>query len=125
MTTFDEVINLYHKHDKYKVFGHDLTCKDMKKIQIIGDRLSHGSAKGVWKYFFPNGKLHFEGKFVDGLPDGKHKYYFESGKIKREENYIMGVKTGNWKSYNELGELSLIVEYKNGENYKINGSKIK
>ena len=40
-----------HKHDKYKVFGHDLTCKDMKKIQIIGDRLSHGSAKGVWKYF--------------------------------------------------------------------------
>jgi len=84
-----------------------------------------GERHGVWKYFFPNGKLHFEGKFVDGLPDGKHKYYFESGKIKREENYIMGVKTGNWKSYNELGELSLIVEYKNGENYKINGSKIK
>jgi len=37
----------------------------------------------------------------------------------------MGVKTGNWKSYKELGELSLIVEYKNCENYKINGSKIK
>ena len=96
----------------------------------LGDHKEEGQYKdgerfGEWIYYYPNGKINFKGNFVDGLPDGKHKFYYENGKIKREEIYVMGLKIENWKFYNELGEITLTIEYKDGLDYKINGSKIK
>lgn len=39
---------------------------------------------GEWKVVFLNGKLAFEGKYIDGNPDGKHSYYFDNGKLREE-----------------------------------------
>lgn len=86
---------------------------------------SDGERKGVWKYYYPNGKINFTGKFVDGEKDGKHKYYYSSGKIKREEYYVMGIKQNRWTSYNEFGETLLTIDYKEGKEYKIDGTKLK
>ena len=37
----------------------------------------------------------------------------------------MGTKTDSWKSYNELGELIVTIHYKNGEEVKLDGTKLK
>jgi len=84
-----------------------------------------GQKSGIWKYFhLTNENLNFEGEFVDGVPNGKHKFYYENGKLQREEVYSMGIKKDLWKYYNELGELKLTVFYKNGKEYKIDGTKL-
>lgn len=84
-----------------------------------------GNKSGIWKfYFLTNDNLNFEGNYVDGEPDGKHRYYYENGKLQREEVYVMGIKSDNWKYFNELGELNLTIYYRDGKEYKINGSKL-
>lgn len=85
----------------------------------------NGERNGYWVYTYPNSKINFEGKFVEGVPDGKHKYYYDNGKLKKEEFYLMGTKTDTWKSYNELGELIITIHHKNGEEYKLDGTKLK
>jgi uncharacterized protein len=104
--------------------------KDGTWFYEMGDHIEKGSYRdgekvGDWKYFYINGKLNFEGVFVDGVANGKHKYYYDSGKLKKEEVYQMGLKSNNWKSFNELGELVLTIFYKDGKEYKIDGTKIK
>ncbi|MCC7332694.1 MAG: hypothetical protein IT232_08810 [Flavobacteriales bacterium] len=95
----------------------------------LGDHKEIGNYKnderdGLWKFYYPNNKINFEGKFVEGLPNEKHIYYFENGKLKKEEEYIMGVKSGSWRFYNELGEIVVTTHYKNGEEYKLDGTKL-
>ena len=51
--------------------------------------------------------------------------YYDNGKLKREEMYMMGTKIDTWKSYNELGELELTIYYKDGKEYKLDGTKLK
>jgi antitoxin component YwqK of YwqJK toxin-antitoxin module len=95
-----------------------------------GDHKEEGEYKdgyksGIWKYtHLTNDELHFEGNFIDGEPDGKHRYYYENGKLKREEYYTMGIKRDNWKYFNEFGELTLTVYFKDGKEYKIDGTKL-
>lgn len=85
----------------------------------------NGERNGIWNYYYPTKKQNFQGNFIDGLADGKHIYFYENGKLKKEEYYLMGTKVNTWKSYNELGELIVAVYYKNGEEYKLDGTKLK
>ena len=104
--------------------------KDGPWFYEMGDHIEEGSylddrKNGPWIYHYTNGKINFEGNFRDGEPDGKHKFYYENGKIKREEIYVMGTKSDYWKSYNELGELTLTIFFKDGKEFKIDGTKLK
>ncbi|MFN4233424.1 MAG: toxin-antitoxin system YwqK family antitoxin [Bacteroidia bacterium] len=96
----------------------------------MGDHREEGNYKsgkmeGIWKFYYDNGKLSFEGNFIDDLPDGKHKYYWPNGKLKEEGKFIMGNKDGEWKSYTEDGYLYLVIYYKNGQELKYDGVKVK
>ncbi len=86
---------------------------------------SNGRRNGIWKHFYPNGQLGFEGQFIDDNPNGKHIYYWEDGKIKDEENYIMGRKEGDWIRYNEDGTPFIIITYSNNREIRYDGIKIK
>ncbi len=65
--------------------------------------------------------MSFQGKFVDGLPNGKHIWYWENGKIKQQGNYVMGRKTGDWKKFDQNGMLIITISYKNGKEVKYDG----
>jgi antitoxin component YwqK of YwqJK toxin-antitoxin module len=54
----------------------------------------YGERNGYWEHRFPEGKVSFEGSYVDGAPQGKHKYYSEDGYLIKEENYSFGQKDG-------------------------------
>ncbi len=105
--------------------------KEGKWIYVIGDQKMEGKytldlKDGVWlSYYLEKGTLSFRGKYLQGNPDGKHEYFFPDGTIKEEQYYSEGERVRSWSKYNERGELVIVVQYKNGTPYKINGVKVK
>ena len=84
-----------------------------------------GLRDGVWKSYYPNGRLKFKGNYVQGNANGTHTYYYEDGKIKEERYYQMGFREKTWKKYDEDGTLLLSIAYKDDVEISINGIKIK
>ena len=80
---------------------------------------------GKWKSTYSNGQVLFEGSFINGIPIDQHIFYYKNGKIRETGSYSNGQKDGEWKKYNQLGEVILSIVYKNGEEYKIDGVKVK
>ncbi len=48
----------------------------------------YGEKTGLWRGFFRNGNLRYEGNFVDGKPTGKFTYYFPEGGVRAELIHI-------------------------------------
>lgn len=85
----------------------------------------NGQKDGDWKVFYRrSGKTIFEGKFVDGTPDGKHIQYHDNGRLKEEGNYVMGRKQDNWKYFDYEGTLETTIRYENDLEEKIDGLKL-
>lgn len=97
----------------------------------LGDYREEGEYKGdrregTWKHYYnSNGKLRFEGKYIDGNPDGKHVYYYPSGRVQQEGKYIMGMKEGEWDFRDEQGVSYLKITYANDVEIKIDGIKVR
>ena len=105
--------------------------KEKLWVYELGDYKEEGNYKedkrdGAWKHYYTNnGKLRFEGKYIDGNPDGKHVYYYPDGKVKEDGRYIVGRKEGDWKYYSEDGTLFLTILYKDDVEIKFDGVKVK
>ncbi|TSA35372.1 MAG: hypothetical protein D4R64_09890 [Porphyromonadaceae bacterium] len=94
-----------------------------------GDNTEKGSFKaglkdGVWKEFYANGTLKFEGGYVQGSPNGKHKLYYENAKIKEEQYYRMGQKDKTWWVFDPDGNVVISYFYANDVLIKINGIRV-
>ncbi len=76
------------------------------------------------RLFISDGKLAYEGNYIQGNPDGEHVYYYNNGKIKEIDYYVMGIAEKNWKKYDENGVLLITITYKDNREYRINGEKI-
>jgi antitoxin component YwqK of YwqJK toxin-antitoxin module len=103
--------------------------KEGKWFQDLGDDREEGTyvvglRSGLWKHYYPSGKLKFEGKFEQGAENGKHLYYFESGQIKEIGNYKFGLKEGDWFLYNQEGIQLNVITYKQGVTIKVDGEKV-
>ena len=85
----------------------------------------HRNNLQLWKQFFAEGTLKFEGTYIEGFADGKHKHNYPNGMTKQIAFYAMGNKDKKWKNYDKEGNLVTIIEYKGGKKYKIDGQKIK
>lgn len=104
--------------------------KEGEWLYQIGDQKLIGNyvmdlKDGDWKsYYINNKKISFEGRYIQGNEDGKHIYYYTNGKIKEERYYDEGIKVKSWSKYNEQGELIIVIQFKEGKEYKINGIKV-
>jgi antitoxin component YwqK of YwqJK toxin-antitoxin module len=65
---------------------------------------ANGLRTGVWKAYYPDGKLKHQITFVDGLAKGKASFYYPDGTLWEE---------GNWNEYCWVGEYRLY--YPNGQ----------
>lgn len=85
----------------------------------------YGEKDGYWEYKHANGNLAFEGNYLEGIPDGKHKYYNKEGVLIKEESFSYGKKDGKWKWYDNSGFEIMNIDYKDGNEIRINGQKVK
>lgn len=80
---------------------------------------------GEWKHYFTEtGKVRFEGKFIDGVPDGMQKFYYPNTREKQTGKYAGGLKEGEWHFFDESGFLFLTILFKNGIEIKFDGIKV-
>ena len=74
--------------------------------------------------FILNGKLLFEGEYLNGKRNGKGKEYDSlNDKLIFEGEYSNGKRNGKGKEYNNNGELIFEGEYLNGEIWYGKGKK--
>ena len=85
-----------------------------------------GMKIGLWKSIYTTtNKTKFKGEFINDIPIGKHVNYYSNGLKKEEGKYKNGEKNGEWNIYNKNGELVVTYLYKNGNEFKRDGVKIK
>ena len=100
---------------------------------------SKGLKQGAWRKFYENGRLEFEGAFLDNKPTGIFRYYYDNGSKKAliEHNVNSGrslanffhpngqimsggiyknqLKDSTWITFTESGLVSEISNYQNNE----------
>lgn len=116
-----DLINEGEYYDDYKTgkwFNH---VNDHKEEGEYKDDLKEGE----WKYYYPEDKLKYVGNFILGLENGKHKRLYIDGKVMEEGRFLMGKKQGNWKYYTSDGSVYRTVSYKDGNETKIDGVKLR
>ena len=64
---------------------------------------SNGQRHGLWKEYYYNGQLCWEGNYVNGQEHGLWKNYYYNGQPWKKGNYVNGQRHGLWKNY-EKGE---------------------
>jgi len=99
-------------------------------VYQVGDHEERGSyviglREGTWRYYYKDGTLKYEGYYTQGTPDKRHKYYHPNGAIKEEQYYAMGIRERSWKKYDPEGNLIMTISYKQNEEQRINGVRIK
>ena len=71
---------------------------------------------GKVKEYDDDGKLRFEGEYIDGKLNGKGKEY-RNDRLRFEGEYINGKLNGTGKEYDDDGRLIFEGEYLNGERH--------
>ncbi len=111
---------------------------DAKGILLYQGRFKDNIPKGVFKYyyedgkvrleltysadgkaaiatnFYPTGKKMAEGSYIETKKDGLWKYYNDLEILSAEETYVKGSPDGIWKTYYDDGKLLEERPYKNG-----------
>ncbi|GMT45229.1 MAG: hypothetical protein IEMM0006_1061 [bacterium] len=103
--------------------------KEGKWVFIVGDtrqevEYAGGQRMGWSRYYYRDGTLFFEGKFIDDLPNGEHKWYWPNGKLKESGSYSMGRKNGDWQKFDKDGNLIISITYQHGKEVKYDGVKV-
>jgi antitoxin component YwqK of YwqJK toxin-antitoxin module len=96
----------------------------------VGDHIEKGKytvglREGIWKYYDANNIVKFEGNYSQGNPDGKHVLYYDDGKVMEERYYVGGIREKSWKKYDPEGNVTITITYRNNEEYRINGVRIR
>lgn len=105
--------------------------KDGPWIYELGDYREEGEyitgeKTGLWIHYFNNtNTISYKGKYIDGIPVDKHTWYHQNGKRMLEGEYVGGLREGEWSRYDVTGLEILSIEYRDGNEFKINGRKIK
>jgi len=55
--------------------------------------------KGKIEEYYDNGKLKYEGEYLNGKPNGKGKGYYDNGKLRYEGECLYGIPNGKGKEY--------------------------
>lgn len=77
-----------------------------KENQIIEEGNYENSWKvGLWKSYYPNGKLKSEIHYEMGRPMGRYKLYYENGQLEEAGNWKRTKNTGEFKRYYPNGNL--------------------
>jgi len=66
---------------------------------------TNGLRQGLWKKYYPNGKLIYEGTFIDNKPVEKWKRYHDNGIIRAEINYSATSDSACARLFDKSGNL--------------------
>ncbi len=78
---------------------------DFKEGAVIEEGVYNNSRKeGLWKTYYPNGKLKSEITYERGRPKGAYTLYYDNGKIEEQGDWERTKNTGDFKRYYTNGK---------------------
>lgn len=93
------------KQGFWRIFGKMKKLPGYEPDQVVEEGNYESSRKqGLWKNFFPNGKMKSEIAYVNSRPSGTYKTYFENGQVEEEGSWENNRNTGGFKRYHENGQ---------------------
>lgn len=93
------------KQGFWRIFGKMKKLPGYEPEQVVEEGNYESSRKqGLWKNFFPNGKIKSEIAYVNSRPNGTYKTYFENGQIEEEGSWENNRNTGGFKRFHENGQ---------------------
>jgi len=70
---------------------------------------ANGKKQGLWKRYYPNGKLKSEINYSNDKPSGPYKTFYENGNLEEEATWTstasIGKQTGSFKRYHPNGTI--------------------
>ena len=95
------------KQGFWRIFGKMKKLPNYEPDQVVEEGNYENSRKqGLWKFFFPNGKVKSEIAYVNSRPNGIYKTYYENGQVEEEGAWKNNRNTGDFKRYYENGQVS-------------------
>ena len=70
--------------------------------------------EGVWKYYYPDGKIFAKISHLMGRPSGLNETFYEDGTLSLRGFSEEGKRVGVWTTYNPDGSIEKEEEYKDG-----------
>src|SRR6185312_216664 len=67
---------------------------------------------GLYKEFFPDGKLSFRASFKEGKPDDTCTAFYENGKLEYAEKFKDGKKEGTFIKWYPNGRMKMVIGYR-------------
>ena len=80
----------------------------------LNGRYRNGIKNGKWTWWNEDGGTNSTGSYKNGLQNGIWKYYYSNGKINFEGKFEQGLETGKHMHYYESGQMEKIGLYKFG-----------
>ncbi|MBK7668112.1 MAG: hypothetical protein IPJ32_12710 [Sphingobacteriaceae bacterium] len=125
MTDYGEDGKILTKGEYFDNLQEGIWVYETPEYKEIG-KYTNDEQDSTWRsYYMPKGKPRFEGKFLNGEPEGLHTWYFENGTKMFYGTYAGGMKQGDWYFYDENGYNYLRITYDNDIEIKFQGVKVK
>ena len=78
-------------------------------FDLTGDRLT---------YYYKNGKLKADGKYINGKMEGEWIFYRETGQLWEIGNFLDGMKHGSWTRYGRDDKVEKVQIFGKGKEIK-------
>jgi uncharacterized protein len=125
MTDYSEDGKILTKGEYFENMREGIWVYETPEYKEIG-KFTQDKQDSMWRSFYmPKGKPRFEGRFLNGDPDGVHTWYYANGNKMFTGAYAGGLKQGDWHFYDESGYNYLNITYDNDIEIKFQGIKIK
>ena len=90
----------------WKITGADKPSPDYSEKALIEEgEYNAGRKVGLWKKYYPSGKIQSEITYDGGRPKGPYKTYYENGQIEEQGNWSLNKNQGEFKRYYENGQV--------------------
>ena len=90
----------------WKLTGADKPMPGYSESAIVEEgEFSEGRKIGMWKAYFPSGKLKSEITHDNGRPKGPYTTYYENGQIEERGNWGLNKNMGKFTRYYENGQV--------------------
>jgi antitoxin component YwqK of YwqJK toxin-antitoxin module len=90
----------------WKVTGEDKPTPGYATSAVIEEgEYIDGRKEGVWKTYYPSGKVKNEITYQGGRPKGPYTTYYENGQIEEKGNWSLNKNQGKFTRYYENGQV--------------------
>jgi len=100
----------------WKLTGADKPTPGYDESTVVEEgEFQDGRKVGLWKAYYPSGKLKSEITHENGRPKGPYTTYYENGQIEERGNWVLNKNMGKFTRYYENGQLMIEGNWNGGK----------